>query len=180
MEYPFGKRLLLHFFIRTHMPERSVAAINDGTVIDHLPSGSAGKLITLLSLTSSESETTIGLSLPSPSRGKKDIIKMNGRFLTKKEQHIIAAVAPGATINTIRHFNVTEKITLSLPHQVQGIFSCPNPRCVSNHEHLETIFETQSDTEIPSARCRFCERIFSMLHLSTPESLSHEKTTTKK
>lgn len=148
------------------MPERSVAAITEGTVIDHLPPGSAGALISLLSLTSSEQEVTIGLSLPSSSRGKKDLIKMNGRFLLPHEKQIIAAIAPGATINTIHQVAVTEKEVLQLPHQIHSIFSCPNPRCITNHERTDTLFYTETTSDTPKARCHFCERLFPVLQLS--------------
>src|SRR3990167_4815959 len=106
----------------------SVTAINNGTVIDHIPAGQAITILRLLKLVDHKNQITIGLNLMG-SRGLKDLIKMENRYLSEREAHEIAIFAPDATINVIKDFKVIKKQSALLPETIVDIMRCPNPRC---------------------------------------------------
>lgn len=138
----------------------SVAAIKDGTVIDHLPVGAAVIILQLLKLIPGKNCVSLGLNLTSTSMGFKDLIKIEDRFLTKKEAHDIAVFAPKATINIIKDYKLAQKICAELPQEVERILVCPNPRCITNCEQTPTLFHVEEHKQQVILRCHFCERIF--------------------
>ncbi|MFI5333572.1 MAG: aspartate carbamoyltransferase regulatory subunit [Chlamydiales bacterium] len=138
----------------------SVSAIQDGTVIDHITQGSALILIQLLKLNAYKNQVTVGLNLSSHSMGRKDIIKITGRYLTEKEAHDIALFAPLATLSIIRNYEVEKKIKARLPDQVRDILICPNPCCITRSEPVETLFFVEEYKQKVFLRCDFCEKLF--------------------
>ncbi len=138
----------------------SVSAIKDGTVIDHIPSGNAIAIQQLLKLLASKHRISIGLHLNSQSMGYKDLIKIEDRFLTPKETHDIAVFAPHATINIIKNYKVASKITAQLPKMIKRILICPNSRCITNSENVETHFLIEEHKQAVILRCHFCEKRF--------------------
>jgi aspartate carbamoyltransferase regulatory subunit len=143
------------------MPKtRSVAAIKEGTVIDHIPPGQAFILLQLLKLFLGKNLVSLGLNLSSTSLGLKDLIKIENRYLTEKETHDIAVFAPKATISIIKNYQVTKKITATLPPKIERILVCPNPRCITNCEKTSTLFLVESHQQKIFVRCHFCEKSF--------------------
>ena len=143
------------------MPKtRSVAAIKDGTVIDHIPPGASLILLQLLKLFPSKYRVSLGLNFSSASMGYKDIIKIENRQLTEKEAHDIAVFAPQATINTIKNYQLIHKTTVQLPNKVERILICPNPRCITNCQCVETQFFVSEHKHEVRLRCYFCEKTF--------------------
>ena len=141
----------------------TVEQIDQGTVIDHIPQG---KGLTVLSILNIDSEfkgrVALVMNVPSKRMGKKDIVKAEGTFIDEKLANKVALIAPRATLNLIKGGKVIEKRTVELPKEVAGVFACPNPKCVTNHEAVETHF-------IASKRglcCRHCERCFSASELA--------------
>src|SRR5580692_10728282 len=141
------------------MKTLSVAAIKNGTVIDHIPAGSALKIVLLLRLQETPCKVTLGLHFDSAS-GIKDFLKIEDRFLTEKEAHDIAVFAPHATINIIKNYKVIEKVRAELPSAVHNILICPNPRCITHKESVSTFFHVEESGQKVSLRCHFCERLF--------------------
>ncbi len=138
----------------------SVAAIKDGTVIDHIPAGQALKIIYLLQLAEQRFKVTLGLHLTSSSIGHKDIVKIEDRFLTEKEAHDVAVFAPNATINIIKNYKVSSKISAKLPETIKRILVCPNPRCITEQEPVETLFMIEEFKQKVHLRCYYCEKVF--------------------
>jgi len=141
------------------MTERTykVYAIGNGTVIDHIPTPLALKVVRLLGL-GSEGILTIGIGFTSKRLpGGKDIVKIENRALSKSETDMIALIAPEATINIIAGDRVVEKRRISLPDRVSGILRCPNPNCATNMLGATTVFDLV-DAAGPVYRCHFCER----------------------
>ncbi|HDJ27368.1 MAG TPA: aspartate carbamoyltransferase regulatory subunit, partial [Aciduliprofundum sp.] len=98
------------------MEELRVRRIREGTVIDHIPPGKALKVLSILGISGSEGTVVaVLMNVESRKLGKKDIVKLEGRFLTRDEVDEIALVAPTATINIIRDYEVAEKFSLTLP-----------------------------------------------------------------
>ncbi len=138
----------------------SVAAIKEGTVIDHIPSGQALTLIRLLQFDEKKLCTTVGLRLISKSMHFKDLIKIENYFLTDKEVHDIAVFAPKATINTIKQYKVLRKAQAELPTAVERILICPNLRCITRHENIDSLFFIETFKQKIHVRCNYCEKVF--------------------
>lgn len=139
--------------------ELSVSALENGTVLDHIPAENVYKALDLLNLKGIESQITIGINLASKLYGKKGIIKIADRFFEDEELNRLALIAPKATVNVIRDFKVVEKKTLSMPKEVWGVAKCRNPKCVTNHQPIQTRFATIDNGNEISLLCHFCEKI---------------------
>jgi aspartate carbamoyltransferase regulatory subunit len=137
--------------------ELQVKALENGTVIDHIPSDKLFKVVSLLKLDGLKDQITIGNNLSSKQMGLKGIIKVADRYYAEQEVNRIALVAPMAKINTIRNFEVVEKRILTLPESFIGLVKCPNPKCITNNEPMKTRFETVSKEPVV-LKCQYCER----------------------
>lgn len=138
----------------------SVSAIQNGTVIDHIPAGQGLRIIHLLDLFDKDHQITIGLNLPSQRLQLKDLIKIEQRILTHDEANQVTIFAPLATINIIKNFVVDEKIKTTLPEQVNDVFICANTNCVTRHEPMRSYFHIESQGGQIKLACNYCERIF--------------------
>lgn len=139
-----------------------VSAIRNGTVIDHIPAKQALKIVKLLKLAIENVQITLGLNLPSLKLQYKDLIKVEHINLTREDASQIAILAPQATVNIIRNFEVYEKFQVSLPDSIKAVISCPNTSCISNHEPIESvILVKQRWRGNVSLQCHFCRKKFS-------------------
>ena len=136
-----------------------ISSIREGTVIDHIPSDKVFKVVEILGLKNSDNVITIGSNLESKKLGKKGIIKIGGRFLTNKEVDKISLVAPHATVNIIKDYNVVEKKEIEVPDEFVGVLKCPNPKCITNVENIKTKFYVL-DKKKMRLKCHYCERVF--------------------
>jgi len=137
--------------------ELSVSAIRDGTVIDHVRNEATFKVAEILRLPEQEQVVLVGMNLPSQRVGKKGIVKIEGRELTPQEVDKIALIAPDATLNIIKDFQVVEKRKVQLPGRVEGIVRCFNPNCITNRQPVSTCFDVISSDPV-TLRCVYCER----------------------
>lgn len=140
-----------------------VRRIKDGTVIDHIEAGKALLVLRALSITGKEGNViTVALNVPSSKHGKKDIIKVENRFLETSETNKLALIAPRATINIIRDYKLIEKRKIQLPESIIGIFKCPNMKCITNSgEQIKSIIDV-IDKEKVILECRYCSRTLSI------------------
>ena len=140
------------------MKTLKITPIKDGTVIDHITPGRALKVLRVLNLPESTSSVVSILMNVMGKKGKKDIVKIENRELDPKELDKIALIAPKATINIIRDYEVVKKHTVEIPDEVVGITRCSNPTCISNaREPVESRFHVISK-DPPRIRCYYCER----------------------
>ena len=72
------------------------------------------------------------MNVKSSQMGAKDIVKIEGRELESRELDKIALIAPNATINIVREYEIVEKGQVKLLNNVKGILKCPNPNCITN------------------------------------------------
>lgn len=136
-----------------------VRRIKDGTVVDHIENGKALIVLRVLDITGREGNVvTVALNVPSSKHVKKDIIKVENKFLEQVETDKLALIAPHATINIIRDYKLVEKRKINLPNSIIGIFDCPNLNCITNSE--EDIRSTIDiiDKEKILLRCKYCAR----------------------
>jgi aspartate carbamoyltransferase regulatory subunit len=138
------------------MKAYKVYAINDGTVIDHIPATKALKVIDILGL-ENEGILTIGIGFSSEKMGKKDIIKIENKYLKKEETDKISLLAPGATINIIKDGKLKEKRRIERPDEYINIVKCRNPNCITQHSNIKTKFRVVKTSPL-TLRCHFCER----------------------
>ncbi len=139
--------------------ELVVSALENGTVLDHIPAENVYKAIDLLNLRGVESQITIGINLASKLYGRKGIIKIADRFFEDDELNRLALIAPKATVNVIRDFKVVEKKKITMPKEIIGMAKCMNPKCVTNHQPIKTRFTTIAKGDEISLLCHFCEKV---------------------
>ena len=138
--------------------ELEVAALENGTVIDHIPADALFKVVELLGLAHLPNSITIGNNLASQKIGKKGIIKIADKSFAEEEINRIAVVAPSVKLNIIHDYVVTEKKNVVLPDEIVGIVRCSNPKCITNNEPMATRFSVVSNEPI-RLKCRYCERV---------------------
>lgn len=133
-----------------------VAALENGTAIDHIPSDAVFKVVTLLQLQKLNNRITIGNNLKSSKMGSKGIIKVSDKFFREDEINRIALVAPNVNLNIISNFEVVEKKKVELPDEIIEIVRCNNPKCITNNEPMKTRFHV-IDKELVELQCHYCE-----------------------
>ena len=138
--------------------EFPVAALENGTVIDHIPSDQLFKVVALLRLDAVTSRVTIGNNLDSKRMGKKGIIKIADKFFEENEINRISLIAPTVKLNIIRNYEVVEKKMVTLPDELTNIVKCANPNCITNNEPMGTRFYITDKKNI-TIKCRYCERV---------------------
>ena len=136
--------------------ERLVAAIENGTVIDHIPAEKTYQVASLLKLQQLTTPVTIGLNYRSGREGLKGIIKVSDRFFSSNEISQVSIVAPRAVLNTIKDYEVVDKQTIETPSELRGIIRCNNPKCITNNEPMDTYFHVNRETRI--VRCHYCDK----------------------
>jgi len=160
-----------------------IGEIENGTVIDHIPERAVLKIPQIFKLYDRETgRISIGDKYPSTRlKGLKGVIKIEGVFLTQEEIHLLALIAPGATISFIRDGKVFgDKIRkIEPPEVLEGIVNCLNPNCISRFipkyhtrpEALPKIRFLGGD----KFRCFYCEKNYSREDLSKPDNFYEVK-----
>ncbi|MDR3142679.1 MAG: aspartate carbamoyltransferase regulatory subunit [Tannerellaceae bacterium] len=137
--------------------ELHVAALENGTAIDHIPPAQLFKVAHLLELDRMNNTITIGNNFYSKKMGRKGMIKIADKFFEEDEINRIALIAPNVILNEIRDYEVISKYTVALPGELVGIVKCNNPKCITNNEPMPTRFDV-IDKEKGAIKCRYCER----------------------
>jgi aspartate carbamoyltransferase, regulatory subunit len=135
--------------------ELQVAALCNGTVIDHIPSHVVFKCVKILGIENLTSAVTIGNNLDSGKLGRKGIIKIADVTLPETVINRIALLAPSAVINIIKNYEVVEKYPVELHDVVRDIVKCDNPKCITNNEPMATRFEVVDRNDV-TIRCCYC------------------------
>ena len=134
-----------------------VAAIENGTVIDHIPSNRLFDVINLLHLEKMKTAVTVGFNLKSADIGHKSIIKVADKFFTDEELNQLSIVAPNVTLCIIRNYDIVEKRTVVMPELLVDTVKCSNPKCITNNEPMQTRFRAiGANGDI--LRCCYCNR----------------------
>ncbi len=136
----------------------NVEPLENGTVIDHIKSGKGKKVLEMLGI----SELNVGrvalvMNVPSKRLGKKDIVKIEGAFVSEGQTNLVALLSQNSTINIIKNGKVSEKRNVVLPKSLDGIGKCPNPNCITNFEPAKKKFLLLKNENYS---CHYCERLF--------------------
>ncbi len=139
--------------------ELYVKKIRNGTVIDHISAGYSLDVLKILGIDGREGHVvSVAMNVTSKVETKKDIVKVENRELNPGEVDKIALIAPSATINIIRDYEVAEKTRVKLPDTIKGIVKCANPSCVSNAgEPVVPRFMVEKKDPL-RLRCFYCSR----------------------
>ena len=141
--------------------ELQVAALENGTVIDHIPSSKIFEVINLLHLEKAEASITIGFNLKSKKMGTKGIIKVADKFFSDEELNQLSVITPNVTLRIIPDYEVTEKKTLRTPDELTHIVRCPNPKCITSNEPMKTRLHVV-DKEAGLFQCHYCNKVLSI------------------
>jgi aspartate carbamoyltransferase regulatory subunit len=139
--------------------ELKVKPIRNGTVIDHITANKSLSVLKILGLPHDQSKVTITMNVQSSHMGSKDIVKIESRELYSSEVDQIALIAPKATINIIRDYEIVEKGKVQLLSEIKSLVDCPNPNCITNT--IEPIYGKfyVIKKEPVLLRCHYCDRL---------------------
>ncbi|WP_440953815.1 aspartate carbamoyltransferase regulatory subunit [Methanosarcina sp. Mfa9] len=140
-----------------------IQAIENGTVIDHIKAGQALNVLRILGI-AADCRGTVSFVMNAPgAKGRKDVVKVEGRELNVEELNRISLIAPNATVNIIRDFVVLQKKKVVLPTYVEDVVRCINPNCISNStEPIKSRFSViRSEKGGVVLRCLYCEHVIS-------------------
>ena len=137
--------------------ERLVAAIENGTVIDHIPAEKTFQVANLLGIQELSGPVIIGNNFASQKVGRKGIIKVSDKFFTDNEISRLSVVAPNVVLSIIRDYEVVEKKTVETPDELRGIVKCNNPKCITNNEPMKTLFHVVNKN-LRILKCHYCDK----------------------
>lgn len=135
-----------------------VQPIRNGTVIDHIKAGRGVKIMDNLGFNGEGTAILSIMNVKSKKLGKKDIIKIEDRELSKDDINRIALLSPKCNINFIRNYVVSKKVVAKIPKINLGIAKCPNQNCVTNNERdvkSKMILKNEGDFLMC---CGYCKR----------------------
>ena len=141
--------------------ELKIKAIENGTVIDHITANKALHILKILGLPDEDViNVTVAMNVSSRETGRKDIVKIENREIDHEELNQIALIAPKATINIIRNYEVIKKDKIILPQVIKSIIKCTNDKCITNYEN-EPINSNLNviESQPPVLRCHYCEKL---------------------
>ena len=137
-----------------------VNSINCGIVIDHISAGKGMKIFEKLKLAEADFPVVLLINVPSSKYGKKDIIKIENKI--DVDLTMLGLIDPSLTVNIIENDAIVKKMNVSIPGEVQGLFKCKNPRCVSNFDDYVTPkFKLAHRNGKIRYRCSYCEELTS-------------------
>lgn len=132
-----------------------IDSIQNGFVLDHIPSGRAMDIYKILGLEDFDGQIALIQNAKSGKMGKKDVLKIATENFDI-DFDAIACISHTTTVNIIKNGKAVEKRELTLPQKLVNIAHCENPRCISNHENVKHIFELV-DRKNTTYRCIYCE-----------------------
>ena len=139
--------------------ELIVSAIENGTVIDHIPADKVFEVIKILGLEHSKNSVYFGTNLDSKKYGKKGIIKISEKYFDPEDINKIALVAPTASLIEIKDFEVVKKHSIEIPNHIEGFVKCFNPNCVTNKEDsVPTKFTVFKEDGKVNLKKHYCEK----------------------
>lgn len=134
-----------------------VAAIENGTVIDHIPAEKTYQVVNLLGLQNLQTPVTIGFNYLSKKLGRKGLIKVSDKFFSDDEISRLSVVSPNVVLSIIKNYEVVEKKKVITPDELRGIVKCNNPKCITNNEPMQTVFNV-IDKEQGILKCHYCDK----------------------
>lgn len=142
----------------------NVGQIEEGFVLDHIKAGQSLTVYHYLQLDRKDRTVAMIMNARSGKMGKKDILKVECP-IDELNLDVLAVIDQNITVNVVKDGEIVEKKELRLPEQIDRVFKCKNPRCITSIEQeLPHIFFL-ADKEKSVYRCKYCEEKFDMRSL---------------
>ena len=133
--------------------------IERGIVLDHVPAGKSFKVLQILGIDENfPGSITLLTNVPSTKFGLKDLIKIEGKEISKTELEKLSIISPYISVNVIRDFKIVEKFRVSLEDVITNLAKCPNENCESNK--TGNFRFTVEEREPVKLRCASCNQVF--------------------
>ncbi|MEM0440918.1 MAG: aspartate carbamoyltransferase regulatory subunit [Candidatus Caldarchaeum sp.] len=136
-----------------------VQKIIRGIVIDHI-TPCKGFLIYSILNPDPGSTAVIAKNVPSAKYGRKDLVKIEGEYITSSLVNVIALISPTATINIISDWKVKTKQRVQPPKEVVGVIDCRNPSCSSKGPSSRFTIQLNPTIELSVLRCQSCGYVY--------------------
>lgn len=132
-----------------------VTSIQDGIIIDHVPAGTALKVLDYLRIDPATTRLALIMNTTSQRYGSKDIIKIED--VSDIDLDVLGLVAREATVDIVRGGTIVRKVSPHLPEHVVNVITCKNPRCVTTTERgIDQMFHL-THSERQEYRCDYCD-----------------------
>lgn len=132
-----------------------VTSLTEGIIIDHVPAGTALKVLQLLHIDPAHTTLALIMNTSSKRYGSKDIIKIEGN--QQIDLAVLGLVASTATVDIVQGGMIVEKLNPTLPTHVTDVITCVNPRCVTTIERgLSQRFHLVNELT-HEYRCDYCD-----------------------
>ena len=134
-----------------------VTSIQNGIIIDHVPAGTALKVLEYLKIDPAKTKLALIMNTDSHMFGTKDIIKIESEEEAETiDLDVLGLVARTATVGIVRGGKIVEKKQPTLQEHVVNIIKRVNPRCVTTTEPAVQMFHlVHSDRQ--EYRCDYCD-----------------------
>ena len=134
-----------------------VTSIQNGIIIDHVPAGTALKVLEYLKIDPAKTKLALIMNTDSHMFGTKDIIKIESEEEAETiDLDVLGLVARTATVGIVRGGKIVEKKQPTLPEHVVNIIKCVNPRCVTTTEPAVQMFHLVH-SDLQEYRCDYCD-----------------------
>ena len=133
-----------------------VTSIRNGIIIDHVPAGTALKVLQYLKIDPTSTKLALIMNTDSRQYGSKDIIKLEDAGDLNLD--VLGFIARQATIDIVRGGKIVRKERPNLPEHMVNVIKCTNPRFITSiEEGCDHIFAL---TPSGRYRCIYCEQEF--------------------
>ena len=132
-----------------------VTSIRNGIIIDHVPAGTALKVLQYLKIDPTSTKLALIMNTDSRQYGSKDIIKIEDAGDLNLD--VLGFIARQATIDIVRGGEIVRKERPNLPEHMVNVIKCKNPRCVTTTERgIDQMFHLVH-SERQEYRCDYCD-----------------------
>ena len=132
-----------------------VPSIRNGIIIDHVPAGTALKVLQYLKIDPTSTKLALIMNTDSRQYGSKDIIKIEDAGDLNLD--VLGFIARQATIDIVRGGKIVRKEKPNLPEHMVNVITCKNPRCVTTTERgIDQMFH-MVHSERQEYRCDYCD-----------------------
>ena len=138
----------------------NINSITNGIIIDHISPGNSIKIYYMLELDKADYTVALIMNAQSKKHGCKDMIKIEN--VLDLDLTALGVMDSNITINLIKDEKISEKINLELPHHVEGVLECNNPRCVSTSERNIVHRFSLVDKEKRLYKCDYCDHLYNV------------------
>ena len=132
-----------------------VTSIRNGIIIDHVPAGTALKVLQYLKIDPTSTKLALIMNTDSRQYGSKDIIKIEDAGDLNLD--VLGFIARQATIDIVRGGKIVRKERPNRPEHMVNVIKCKNPRCVTTTERgIDQMFHLVH-SERQEYRCDYCD-----------------------